>query len=174
MISNSRRTKRTPSVAGIAVGATVVVASLLAITSNAADAHHADVAVVCLAAPATIRITATAWDAPTPEGRVNHAITIAYDGTTIATGEFSAANGYAFSLDYVAPDATGSHTVRATATTAWGPNETIVDIGEVREATIVLPCGPPATVPPPEVLGATVTSVPAAALPIVALPRFTG
>jgi len=186
-----RRHRRPLVVGGIAVGTTLLAAAALAITGGAADAHHADVSVLCLAAPGTVRITATAWDAPTPEGRINHSIAIAYDGATVATGAFTAENGYSFTIDFVAPDATGSHTVRATATSAWGPNETIRETGEVREATVSLPCGPALVLPevvvvtttsttsttstvPVEVLDSTVTRVPAAALPVEVLPRFAG
>ena len=167
------------------VAATAALAGALFLTTQGADAHHADVAVVCLAAPATIRVTAVAWDAPTADGRVNNAIVITFDGAVTFTGSFNAANGYTFSTDFVAPVATGTHVVRATAASGWGPDASI-DIGEFREATIALPCGPPpstttslpaaptTTVLPVEVLGTTVTRPPDIAVPVDVLPRFAG
>lgn len=185
----SRRSARRRALGALVVGSASV-AALILTTVGAADAHHADVSVVCLAAPATIRITATAWDAPTAEGRVNHAIVITFDEQVVATKAFDAENNYTFTVDFVAPTTTGTHVVRATATRPWGPNETINDIGATREATIDLPCGPAVPAPtttvvatttstttttaPPEVLGVTETRPPETAVPVEVLPRFAG
>lgn len=174
-------------------GAAVVAAGLLVLSP--ADAHHPEVQAVCLAGPATVRVTATAWDAPTLDERVNDNIEITFDGTAVGVGGFNAANGYTFTLDFVAPVQTGTHVVRATSLHPWGAQENDPDpigVGEFRETTIALPCGaaPTTTVPVTTTAGPTTTAAPTTtvaaevegvtvtrpdvATPVAVNPRFAG
>lgn len=170
---------------GAGVAATILAAGALLFAAGGADAHHPEVEVTCLAWPATVRVTATAWDAPTLDERVNHDVQVAFDGVPIATGQFLAANGYTFTLDLEAPVATGTHVVRVTTMARWGANEDDPDpvgVGEYREANVTLPCGaaPTTTVAPAQpvvtapavVEGVTVTRPPA--VPVEVLPKFAG
>ena len=178
-------------------GVTAAAVGLLALTTGVSDAHHPEVEVACISAPANIRVTSTAWDAPTLDERVNDNIEITFDGVPVGVGGFNAANNYTFTLDVVAPVSTGTHVVRATSLHPWGILENDPDpigVGEFREATVVLPCGaaiattttvaptttaPATTVPattttvPTEVGGVTVTRPPAA-VPVDVNPRFAG
>jgi hypothetical protein len=187
-------TKRTFTV----VGATFVALCAVLSAQPWADAHHPEVEVSCLSGPATIRVSAVAWDTLDPDERANDKIEVTYDGRVIGVGAFTATNGYAFTLDYAAPDLRGTHVIRATSVHAWGPTGKDPDpigIGEFREATVELPCGttvitsttdasPPAAAPtattttPPLVLGVTETRAETgadnAAVAIPANPRFAG
>jgi hypothetical protein len=173
-------------------GVAAAAVGLLALTTGVSDAHHPEVEVACVSAPANIRVTATAWDAPTLDERVNDNIEITFDGVAVGVGGFNAANNYTFTLDVVAPASTGTHVVRATSLHPWGILENDPDpvgVGEFREATVVLPCGaipattttvaPTTTVPattttvPTDVRGVTVTR-PEVAAPVDVSPRFAG
>jgi hypothetical protein len=161
-------------------GVAAAAVGLLALTTGVSDAHHPEVEVACVSAPANIRVTATAWGALT------------FDGVAVGVGGFNAANNYTFTLDVVAPASTGTHVVRATSLHPWGILENDPDpvgVGEFREATVVLPCGaipattttvaPTTTVPattttvPTDVRGVTVTR-PEVAAPVDVSPRFAG
>ena len=142
-------------------GVAVAAAGLLALTQGGADAHHPEVEVTCLSAPATIRVTATAWDAPTLDERVNDNVEITFDGVPVGVGGFNAANDYTFTLDVVAPVETGTHVVRATSLHPWGSQEDDPDpvgIGEFRETTVTLPCGVVTTTAPVTTLAPTTTT----------------
>ena len=174
----------------VAVAAVTAAAAVL-LHQTQADAHHPEVDVACLSAPATIRITSVAWDAPTLDERINDNIQVTFDGVVIGVGAFNPANNYSFTLDYAAPAVRGTHVVRATSLHPWGSLEDDPDpigVGEFREATIVLPCGtsvvttttvaPPAIVPTTttttvEVLGVSDTR-PDVATPVAVNPRFAG
>ena len=168
---------------GAGVVAAILAAGGLLVAANGADAHHPEVEATCLAWPATVRVTATAWDAPTLDERVNHDVQVAFDGVPVATGQFLATNGYTFTLDFEAPVATGTHVVRVTTLARWGANEDDlhpIGVGEYREATVTLPCGEaptttaaPTTTVPTEVKDVQVTRPPAA-VPVEVLPKFAG
>ena len=170
---------------GAGVAATILAAGALVFAAGGADAHHPDVEAPCLAWPSTIRVTATAWDAPTLDERVNHDVQVAFDGVPLGTGQFTAANGYTFTLDLQAPATTGTHVVRVTSLARWGANEDDphpIGVGEYREATVTLPCGTaptttlapaaPLVTVPTDVEGVTVTRPPV--VPVEVLPKFAG
>lgn len=170
---------------GAGVVAVIATAGAFLLGAGGADAHHPEVEVTCLAWPATLRVTATAWDAPTLDERVNHQVQITFDGVPLTTGVFDAANGYHFTVDVAAPVQTGTHVVRATTLARWGANEDDPDpvgVGEYREATVTLPCGDapvvtaptpaPTTTVPTEVEATTVTRD--VAPPVAVQPRFAG
>ena len=155
------------------IGTTVVVAGALAL--RPADAHHPALEVACLDAPATIRVVATAWDAPTLDERVNDNIEITFDGTVVGVGAFNAGNGYRFTLDFVAPVTSGTHTVRATSLHPWGPNEDDphpTGVGEFREASITLPCAATAATTTPNAPTTTAPEVTTTAGPTTTVPTL--
>ena len=185
------------AVGGIAVAASAIVV----LSQGGADAHHPEVALSCISGPATIRITATAWDAPTADERVNNRVQVTFDGVPIGVGAFNAANNYTFTLDVLSPVDTGTHVVRATSLVAWGAaqdDQAAIGVGEYREASITLPCGgvpsatttttapatsttapgtgtTPTTTVATQVQGVTQTRPPAvAAVPVAVSPRFAG
>lgn len=142
-----------------AIAGAVLAAGSFVASQIVADAHHPEVAVECLSGPSTIRITVRAWDAPNDDEKENHAIEVTFDGKLIAGVALTAANGYRAVIDHTAAATTGTHTIRATATVGWGPDEADPDpigIGEYREATITFPC---------EGAGATTTTTTTAAPP---------
>jgi len=179
-------------VKGVVGGIAAAAVAAVLLTQGLADAHHPEVEVACLSAPATIRITSYAWNAPTLDEKVNDNIEVTFDGVLIGVGAYNAANNYSFTLDFKAPVATGTHVVRVTSAHPWGAKEDDPDpigVGEYREATITLPCGTtvvtttttapvttttvPVTTTTALVLGVTETR-PDVAAPVAVTPRFAG
>ena len=161
-------------------------AGLLAIT-QLADAHHPDVeaTAVCVGTEAKVTIKVTSWQADENARRQNANISVAWDGVPVASGSFTPANGYAFTVAVMAPADGATHTIVATAVTPFGPNGEFGFAGTTDETTVTLPksCAPvaPLIVAPTttlqqvvaEVLGTTVTRADVAT-PVAVLPKFAG
>ncbi len=165
-------------------------AGLLAIT-QLANAHYPDIeaTAVCVNTEAKITIKVTSWQTDENARRENANISVSWDGVPVASGSFTPANTYTFTVAVMAPADGAAHAIVATAVTAFGPNGEFGSAGATREATITLPksCAPATTTPPPttvaptttvprvvtEVLGTTVTRADVAT-PVDVLPKFAG
>ena len=160
-------------------------AGLLAIT-QLADAHYPDIeaTAVCVDAQAKITIKVTSWQTDENARRQNANISVSWDGVPVASGSFTPANTYTFTVAVMAPADGAAHAIVATAVTAFGPNGEFGSAGAAREATVTLPksCAPPPTTVAPtttvqrvvtEVLNTTVTRADVAT-PVDVLPRFAG
>jgi hypothetical protein len=162
---------------------------------------------VCLEGVPAVAVTATAWETDLePTRRVNTDVRIDASGphTAVTLGGNFVAPDYEARVMFQVPNAIGDTLiVRATAVAPWGPNQEFGYAGTWRETTVtianVCPDGtfgseerpattvaaPPttaaaqgsATPPPVQVLGATVTRVPAQIPAQTGAPRqlaFTG
>jgi hypothetical protein len=162
---------------------------LLAVT-QLADAHHPEVeaSAVCSNDIANVSVKVTSWTADEPPRRANSLVSVSWDGVQKATGSFTAANDYTFSVALAVPADGTTHTVTATAVNPFGPAGEYGFEGSFRETSVTLPtdCTPPTTtvttttaapqpveVQPAEVLGTSVTR-PDVAVPVEVLPRFAG
>lgn len=165
-------------------------AGLLAI-SQLADAHYPTIeaTAVCVDTEAQITIKVTSWQTDENAHRQNANISVSWDGVPVASGSFTPANGYAFTVAVMAPADGAAHTIVATAVAPFGPSGEFGFAGTTNETTVTLPkscapvptTAPPTTAPPTttvqqvvtEVLGTTVTRADVAT-PVEVLPRFAG
>lgn len=147
-----------------AIGGLTAAASLAFLVAGA-DAHHPEVSTsaVCSNGQAQVRINTASWETDTPEHRYNSNVQLSWDGTTIGGGAFLPSNNYAFSITYTTTADGSTHTVRATAVPAWGPNAEYGFPGEFRETTVTLPTNcvaPTTTAAPTTTVGSTTVTTP--------------
>lgn len=123
-----------------AIGGLAAAASMVFLVAGA-DAHHPEVttSAVCVNGRAQVRIDTASWVTDVPDHRYNSNVSVSWDGTVVGSGAFLPSNNYAFSITYTTNADGSTHTVRATAIAAWGPNGEYGFPGEYREATVTLP-----------------------------------
>ena len=118
----------------------LVIAGLI-VFQSVASAHHPEIQAtsVCFSeTTARITVTASAWDTPDADHRINANVVITVAGQTFS-GAFTAANGYQFSATVDVPANGATYVARATAVTAWGPAGQFGSAGEFRETSVTVP-----------------------------------
>ena len=167
-------------------------AGLLAFTQMA-DAHYPGIegTAECVDVTAKVTIYVESWQTTESARRANNNIAVLWDGVTVASRAFTAANGYKFTIELTAPADGAVHALKAVAVDPFGPNGEFDFQGTSRENTVTLPkscvvatttAAPTTTAPATttteqkvvtSVLGTTVTRVDVAT-PVEVLPRFAG